>query len=112
MESNKHPLMTVPAHEALEEEADAGRDAQLEMLRSMKIEKELPPCYYTNPLVLKYAHEDVWPWSVFIDGVVYSNTDSVVGVWASICFLGASRIAKKGAWRGASGAAERIQTQK
>ena len=43
----------------------------------------LPPAYFTHPLVQNRAADDdpILPLNLFVDGVVYSLTDSVVGFW-------------------------------
>ena len=44
--------------------------------------KKLPDCYYTNPLVLKFAHLGlVLPLGCFVDAVPYSLIDSCIGFW-------------------------------
>ncbi len=43
--------------------------------------RELPASYYASPVV-QGSTELVVPISLFVDGVPYSNSDSIIGWWA------------------------------
>ena len=59
--------------------ADTGSRLNLE---EVKESRQLPPTYFTNPVVQQYGSEEpVYPVSVFIDGLPYSQTDSVIAIW-------------------------------
>lgn len=72
-------LTMIPPHEALAD-CIGGDGTSLEELRSAISGRELPECYYEHPVVQGSA-DPVWPISVFIDGVPYSQTDGVIGCW-------------------------------
>ena len=51
-------------------------------LREMQEGNELPPAYTDSPVVRDCPPGELaMPWGVFMDGVQYSNADSVVGSW-------------------------------
>jgi len=52
-----------------------------QLLDEAKVAQQLPAAYYTNPVVMENAEADVFPYAMFMDGVPYSNVDSVVGIW-------------------------------
>ena len=60
--------------------ANLGSVAELEDLIE---EGGLPRCYYDHPVVRRSARGDppVYPANVFVDGVAYSHTDTVIGFW-------------------------------
>ena len=70
--------MRVP-HELLSEEFNEDPSIGLRA-RELRDAHQFPPSYYTHPL-LRFA-DCLWvPLSIFMDGVRYSVTDSVVGIW-------------------------------
>ena len=44
-------------------------------------DRALPPCYSAHPVVRANPDKYVLPLGLFADGVPYSQTDSVIGVW-------------------------------
>lgn len=74
-----HTAQAIPLHEAL----DASFKSQpglLDQLDQAIAQKTLPPAYFDHPIV-KASRTWVFPVSIFLDGVPYSHTDSVTGVW-------------------------------
>lgn len=74
------PLTCIPVHEALQQELEQEPDlpAQLE---SAIADGKLPPSYLQHPLVTS-SDDLVVPFCLYMDGVAYSQTDSVVAFWA------------------------------
>lgn len=67
-------------HEELAKQLDdpSARHALTEKIR----EGNMPPAYFAHPVVQGASDgEPVFPIAVYIDGVPYSITDSVVGIW-------------------------------
>ena len=75
-----HAMQCVPVHEALE---STMVDDMPRRLAYAKAHSGLPRSYYDDPIVERYPGTDVYPFALYIDGVPYSNTDSVVGVWCA-----------------------------
>ena len=76
-----HTLQVLLPHEALSEAYQ--EDAALRVrLREMRAARDFPPCYYQHPLVVADNDRLIAPVSLFVDGVPYSNTDTVIGFWA------------------------------
>ena len=73
-----HTISVIPPHEALDE---TFADEDRRELRQAIEDNDLPPCYYTHPLVVANPGVDVFPLAIYLDGVPYSNVDSVIGVW-------------------------------
>ena len=80
-------------------DADLRKDpSSLLKLEEAMADNKLPPSYDSHPLVLAHgAEKPVWPAHLFVDGVPYSQTDSVIGWWI-VCgvigrryFIGALR---------------------
>ena len=68
----------VPPHDVIWKEA-ASDESLVEKLRAAK--QDLPPSYHEHPVVSAHPGEDVLPLAIYSDGLPYSQTDSVVGVW-------------------------------
>ena len=80
-ELREHNLLMLPAHEVVNDAIGAD-DTTLDKLEDARREGSLPPAYFQHPVVRMAAHDDpVLPLSLFIDGVPYSNVDSIVGFW-------------------------------
>ena len=75
-----HTMQCVPVHEALE---STMVDDMPSRLAYAKAHKGLPTSYYDDPIVQGAPGTDVYPFALYIDGVPYTNTDSVVGVWCA-----------------------------
>lgn len=75
----EHKFFVVPPHEQLfEEMAD---DAAVGKLTDAVVNRELAPCYFEHPIVQAHHGDLTLPFCIFIDGVPYSQTDSVIGFW-------------------------------
>ena len=75
-----HENIVLAPHELL-----ATDIAGLAGLRTQLVEaiesNSLPPSYYDHVVVTRNPTEHVWPISLFVDGVPYSQVDSVIGLW-------------------------------
>ena len=76
---NRIPLLTLPLHELVAESVE-NDPTLLVKLDERAEEQSLPEVYAQHPVVLA-SPEPVLPISIFVDGVPYSNSDSVVGFW-------------------------------
>ena len=56
-------------------------DDMANRLAYAKAHNGLPRSYYEDPIVQGALGTDVYPFGLYIDGVPYTNTDSVIGVW-------------------------------
>ena len=72
-------LHGLPVHEELLRDFDAAMRVTL----AEKIEEgDLPPPYFSHPFYVNRLPGQLWlPIGLFIDGVPYSQTDSLIGVW-------------------------------
>ena len=73
-------LPIIPLHEAIDSELRED-DTLLLKLQEALDESRFPMSYESSPIVAA-ADGPVWPISLFLDGVPYSLTDTVVGIWA------------------------------
>ena len=80
----------LPAHEQLAELVQED-PSKRERLREAVEQRALPPAYFDHPLVHEHGSADnpVRPLAVFVDGVPYSITDSLVGFWVQDVISGA-----------------------
>lgn len=75
-----------PPHEALQEELFKD-DRPLEELNSALRADELPEAYKTHPVVLSAPPGSaVHPLCLYLDGVAYTRTDSILGIWCHLLF--------------------------
>ena len=73
--------LTIPLHEALDDSVREHTTFRTE-LRELVDDRSLPDCYYHNHTVETYgAHDLVAPFGVFLDGVPYAHSDSILGIW-------------------------------
>jgi hypothetical protein len=77
---SSHSVTTFAPHELLASDVVASPSLRVQLDEAVA-DHQLPPAYYTHPVVQASADARVWPVSIFIDGVPYSHTDSVVGWW-------------------------------
>ena len=79
---SKHDLWVRLPHEAVADDV-ARHPHIMEDLTDMVNNGDLPRAYYENPIVreLSTPESPILPLGVFVDGVPYSQVDSVVGVW-------------------------------
>jgi hypothetical protein len=75
----KHSFAMLVPTEEIKSEFDATPDFG-EQLQAAITEHRLPLAY-DNHIVVRNSATPVSPFSLFMDGVPYSNTDSVIGVW-------------------------------
>ena len=75
-----HGLYALPPHEVIDRVMSSDPTLRTR-LDELLASGGLPPVYSTNP-VTEQSESPVVPVSLFIDGVPYSNTDSVIGFWA------------------------------
>ena len=74
-----YEMPVIPPHEPLFSDVDAETSR---LLHAHIDEEKLPPCYHNHPVVESAPENvDVYPIAMYIDGLPYSQTDSVVGVW-------------------------------
>ena len=73
-----HLGIVLPGHEQVSKAyVDEDRTRLHEVLEA----RDLPPCYYNHRVVRENPNEEVWPFALYMDGVPYSQLDSVLGVW-------------------------------
>lgn len=70
--------INVPHEIFVEEFLDTDEASQ--MLATAKAQKELPPAYTTHPLVVACPDEEVHPLCLYLDGVAFSRTDTLLGI--------------------------------
>jgi hypothetical protein len=71
-----------PGHEQLIDDYKANLETCERNLAQLKADNQLPPSYWHHPVVQGAALALlVFPIAIYLDGVPYSLTDSVVGIW-------------------------------
>ena len=65
-------------HDLVEDLVD---DKVVADLKDTILREGLPPNYLNHPVVQSHPDELVLPLNLYLDGVPYSHTDSVLGVW-------------------------------
>jgi len=73
-------INVIPLHEAVNEYLETETSSMLK-LEEAAAANELPPSYYSNPVVQEFGSGRVWPLALFVDGVAYSKADTVIGWW-------------------------------
>ena len=76
-----HTVPVIPFQEQLERQFTADSDFCKSRLMEMRREDKLPPRYWRHPVVQEHPQELVLPIALYLDGVPYSQTDSVIGWW-------------------------------
>ena len=79
-ERSQFNLLVRPPTEALNDEFNGDPTFSVKLRDSIE-QHELPAAYYSHPVVLGHPDEYVVPLGVYIDGVAYSQTDTVLGFW-------------------------------
>lgn len=75
-----HTISCLPAHEQFA--TDVANDVSCRnKLAELIRDESLPPCYYEHKVVKDNPGELVLPIALYIDGVPFSQTDSVLGWW-------------------------------
>ena len=75
-----HTLQARPVHEIVDSWVRSD-PTTMEAVQAAVDKGHVPPNYFTNPVVMANPTECFVPLSLYIDGVPYSLTDSVVGIW-------------------------------
>ena len=70
----------LPLHEQITNTWDAEAGCLTKLLE-LKAAGDLPASYTRHKVVLDHPSEPVVPLAIFLDGVPYSHTDSVLGCW-------------------------------
>lgn len=83
-------LAVRPGHELLHEELEDDPSVLLR-LREANEDGDLPRCYYEHPVV-RNTSDDVLPVAIYIDGVAYSQSDTVLGFWLVNLITGARHV--------------------
>jgi hypothetical protein len=78
----EHTFHALPLHEQLASELAENPDMN-QRFDELKANQEWPDQYYSHRLVRSYPGERVWPLSLYLDGVAYSNIDNVLGITIS-----------------------------
>jgi hypothetical protein len=76
------------AHEAMAEDMAAPTFST--RLRECLSSDKMPSAYWEHPIVKANPSEDVAPFALYVDGVPYSLTDSIIGYWL-ICLVTGKR---------------------
>jgi hypothetical protein len=72
-------LPMVPPREAADQDVQEDSSAAVRLQDAIDTDS-LPPSYWAHPIV-RAATSPVMPYGLYLDGVPYSQTDSVLGVW-------------------------------
>ena len=72
------PLLAIPPHEIMADLVEGDPSITVKLAERIE-EQSLPECYFRHPIVLAAGSKPVIPISLFVDGVPYSQTDSVIG---------------------------------
>ena len=75
-----HKMSVMNPHEALAEELRGDGGMIEQRLDGLAQSGGLPPCYYAHPVVQGNGCTTI-PIAIYMDGVPYSQVDSVLGVW-------------------------------
>ena len=83
-----------PLHEVVQDELAEDPSVLVRLDESLESDR-LPRCYHENPVVAearRNGEEPPNPIGIYMDGLPYSLTDSVLGVWAIMLMTGARRL--------------------
>jgi hypothetical protein len=67
-------------YEILDKELRADPTIMIRLSEAVEL-RQLPPSYYSHVVVQDHPDELVFPLAIYLDGVAYSMTDTVLGVW-------------------------------
>ena len=73
-------LAVKPPHELADKSNVEDPRASVRLLEAIDA-NELPPIYDDHPIVRAHPGELVMPWCLYMDGVAYSLSDTVLGIW-------------------------------
>jgi hypothetical protein len=74
------PVHLMVPHECIDRELKSDVTIRIRC-QEMAEAREFPPSYFDNPVVVTHGAGAVLPLGMFMDGVPYSLTDAVVGIW-------------------------------
>ena len=80
-------LPGMPIHEVLANEVAEDPDSNAAKLVAMHRDAALPPCYYTNPVVVRHGLK-VQPYALYVDGVAFAKKDSVLAFFVYLLSTG------------------------
>ena len=80
LERTLHPVTVMPAHEQVADDL-AGDATFRNRLAERRADRSLPPAYWEHPVVRDAGDAPVAPLAFYVDGVPYSQSDSVLGWW-------------------------------
>ena len=83
-----------PLHEVVQDELEDDPSVLVRLDEALESDR-LPRCYYENPVVAearRNGEDPPNPIGLYMDGLPYSLTDSVLGVWAVVLMTGARRL--------------------
>ena len=75
-----HTVLCFPGHEQLADDMASDRRLRTQLREKVR-QRPTPPAYHEHCVVKRWCNELVLPILVYLDGVPYSHTDSVLGVW-------------------------------
>jgi hypothetical protein len=82
IERSVQSVSVEPGHEQFVDDYNANTSSFQRLLAKFKSDENLPPCYWNHPVVPgALAGVLVFPVALYLDGVPYSITDSVIGFW-------------------------------
>ena len=73
-------LNTFPLHENYADDIEQDPTFRVRLHES-RISNKLPPSYWEHPLVKSHPDKLIGAVAIYMDGVRYSNSDTVVGIW-------------------------------
>ena len=79
MSRSSYSLHVLPPHEVLHKEMESDQTLSVRLQDALD-DGSLPPAYLQNPIV-NTAGRPVLPLALYLDGVSYSQVDTVCGVW-------------------------------
>ena len=82
IERTVQSISVEPGHEQFVDDYNANTSSFQRLLAKFKSDENLPACYWNHPVVQgALAGVLVFPIALYLDGVPYSITDSVIGFW-------------------------------
>ena len=81
LERGNRTVDTLPLHELLVEDLERDPGCR-HTLGQWRRDGMLPDAYWQHPAVRGARDQPVVPFAIYLDGVPYSQTDSVLGIWA------------------------------
>ena len=89
LERTPQLMPVMPAFEQMNEDLKDAAGDRTQFRERLEQPGGLPPNYWNHPIVQSRSEgELVWPYAIYMDGVPYSHTDSVIGFWISNLITG------------------------